>query len=63
MLRLICVSALAGLLAVAPASSQTVPVPDLQLLVGNYNFAEEGVAVDESLNSQSTAVQFGGGVR
>lgn len=63
MLRLICVSALPGLLAVAPTSSKTVPEPDLQLLVGNYNFAEQGVALDDSLNSHSPAVQFGASVR
>ncbi len=61
MLRLICVSALAGLLAVAPAWSQTVPVPDRQLLVGKYYFEEEGIAVDVSLNADSTAVYNVGG--
>lgn len=61
MLRLICASALSGLLAVAPASSQTVPVPDRQLLVGKYHFEEEGVAVDVSLNADSTAVYSVGG--
>ncbi len=61
MLRLICVSALVGLLAVAPASSQTVLVPDRQLLVGKYHFKEEGIAVDVSLNADSTAVYSVGG--
>jgi hypothetical protein len=61
MLRLFCSSALAGLLAVAPASSQTVPVPDRQLLVGKYHFEEEGIAVDVSLNADSTAVYSVGG--
>lgn len=61
MLRLICVSALAGLLAVVPASSQTVPVPDRQLLVGKYHFEEEGIAVDVTLNADSTAVYSVGG--
>jgi hypothetical protein len=56
MLRLICASALAGLLAVAPASSQTELVPDRQLLVGKYHFEEEGIAVDVNLNADSTAV-------
>jgi hypothetical protein len=55
MLRLICVSALAGLLAVAPASSQTVPVPNRQLLVGKYHFEEAGLKVDVDLNADGTA--------
>jgi hypothetical protein len=61
MLRLICASALVGLLAVAPASSQSVFVPDRQLLVGKYHFEEEGIAVDVSLNAVSTAVYSVGG--
>jgi hypothetical protein len=61
MLRLICVSALAGLLAVAPASSQTVFVPDRQLLVGKYHFEEEGIVVDVSLNADTTAIYSVGG--
>lgn len=61
MLPLIGASALAGLLAAAPASSQTVFVPDRQLLVGRYNFEEEGIAVDVSLNAGSTAVYSVGG--
>jgi hypothetical protein len=61
MLRLICVSAVAGLVAVAPASSQTVFAPDRQLLVGKYHFEEEGIAVDVSLNADSTAVYSVGG--
>jgi hypothetical protein len=61
MLRLICGSALAGLLAVAPASSQSVPAPDRQLRVGKYHFEEEGIAVDVSLNADSTAVYSVGG--
>lgn len=40
MLGLICVSALAELVAVAPASFQTLPIPDRQLLVGKYHFEE-----------------------
>ncbi len=64
MLRLICAFALAGLLAVAPASSQTVLVHDRQLLVGKYHIEEEGIAVDVSLNADSTAVySVGGSVR
>ncbi len=55
MLRLICVSALAGLAAVAPASSQTVPVPDRQLPVGKYHFEEAGLQVDVDLNADGTA--------
>lgn len=55
MLRLICGSALAGLVAVAPASSQTVPVPDRQLLVGKYHFEEAGLKVDVDLNADGTA--------
>lgn len=61
MLRLICASALAGLLAVAPASSQTVLPPNQQLLVGKYHFEEEGIAIDVSLNADSTAVYSVGG--
>ncbi len=61
MLRLICVSALAGLVAAAPASSQTVLPPNQQLLVGKYHFEEEGIAVDVSLNTDSTAVYSVGG--
>ena len=61
MLRLICAFSLAGLLAAAPASSQTVPVPDRQLLVGKYHFEEEGIAVDVSLNADSTAIYSVGG--
>ncbi len=61
MLRLICVFALAGLLAVAPASSQTELVPDRQLLVGRCHFEEDGIAVDLSLNADSTAVYSVGG--
>lgn len=61
MLRLICASALVGLVVVAPASSQTMPVPDRQLLVGKYHFEEEGIAVDVSLNADSTAVYSVGG--
>lgn len=56
MLRLICASALAGLLAVAPASSQTVLVLDRQLLVGKYHFEEAGLKVDVDLNADRTAV-------
>lgn len=56
MLRLICGSALTGLVTVAPASSQTVPAPDRQLLVDKWHFEEEGIAVDVSLNADSTAV-------
>jgi hypothetical protein len=55
MLRLICASPLAGLLAVAPASSQTVPVPNRQLLVGKYHFEEAGLKVDVDLNADGTA--------
>ena len=58
--RLICVSGLAGLLAVAPASSQTVLVPDRQLLVGKYHFDEKGMVGDVSLNADSTAVYSSG---
>lgn len=54
-LRLICVSALVGLVSVAPASSQTVPVPDRQLLVGKYHFEEAGLKVDVDLNPDGTA--------
>ena len=61
MLRLICVSALAGLFAMAPASSQTVLPPNQQLLVGKYHFEEEGNAIDVSLNADSTAVYSIGG--
>jgi hypothetical protein len=61
MLRLICVSALAGLVAVAPASSQTVLPPNQQFLVGKYHFEEEGIAIDVSLNADSTAVYSIGG--
>lgn len=55
MLRLICGSALAGLMAVTPASSQTVPVPDRQLLVGKYHFEEASLKVDVDLNADGTA--------
>ncbi len=61
MLRMICVSALAGLMAVVPASSQTVLPPNQQLLVGKYHFEEEGIAIDVSLNADSTAVYSIGG--
>ena len=61
MLRMICVSALAGLVTVAPASSQTVLPPNQQLLVGKYHFEEEGIAIDVSLNSDGTAVYSIGG--
>ena len=54
-LRLICGSALAGLLAVAPASSKTVPLPDRQLLVGEYHFEEAGLKVDVDLNADGAA--------
>lgn len=53
--RVIRASALAGLLAAAPASSQTVPVPDRQLLVGRYHFEEAGPKVDVDLNADGTA--------
>jgi hypothetical protein len=56
MLRLICASALAGLVAVAPASSQSVSVPDRQLLVGKYHFEEAGLKVDVDLNADGTAL-------
>ena len=55
MLRLICASALVGLVAVAPASSQTVPVPERQLLVGKYHFEEAGLKVDVDLNADGIA--------
>ena len=55
------VGILAALLAVAPASSQTVLAPNQQLLVGKYHFEEEGIAVDVSLNADSTAVYSVGG--
>ena len=55
MLRLICASALTGLLAVAPASSQTVPVTDRRLLVSKYHFEEAGLKVDVDLNADGTA--------
>ena len=61
MLRLICAFTMAGPVAVAPASSQTVPVPDRQLLVGKYHFEEEGITVDVTLNADSTAVYSVGG--
>lgn len=61
MLRLICMYALTGLLAAAPAIGQSVFVPDRQLLVGKYHFEEEGIAVDVSLNADSTAVYSVGG--
>ncbi len=53
MLRLIGVAALAGLLALAPASSETVP--DRQLLVGKYHFEEAGLKVDVDLNADGSA--------
>jgi hypothetical protein len=61
MRRLIRASLLVGLLAVAPASSQTGLMPDRQLLVGKYHFEEEAIAVDVSLNADSTAVHNVGG--
>lgn len=51
MLRFICASALAGLVAVAPASSQTVPVHDWQLLVSKYHFEDADLKVDVDLNA------------
>ena len=58
MLRLISVSALAGLVAVAPASSQTVLPPNQQLLVGKYHFEEEGIAIDV-IHPQRVVSHFG----
>ena len=55
MLRLICVSVSDGLVAVAPASSQTVPLADRQLLVGKYHLEEAGLKVDVDLNADGTA--------
>ena len=55
MLRLIGVSALAELVAVAPSSSQIVAVSDRQLVVGKYHFEETGLKVDVDLNADFTA--------
>lgn len=44
-----------GLVAVAPASSETVPLPDRQLLVSKYHFEESGLEVDVDLNADGTA--------
>lgn len=48
-------------MAVTSASSQTALPPDRQLLVGKYHFEEEGIAVDVSLNVDSTALYSVGG--
>lgn len=54
MLRMICVSALAGLVAVSPGLSQAVPVPDWQLRVGKYHLEEAALKVGVDLNANGT---------
>lgn len=51
------------ILAVTSVTAQNDPAQDQRVLFGRYDFEEEGLVVDVSLNADSTAVYgVGGGV-